>query len=139
MSGRYKSARRGGYEVSSVGDRRFSAMYARLGDGRTIEEHYQCDVKGYDPGGVNWRLGKGKPPLDPSIDLWQAYLGLWLQWAKGNEDLLSRLGRYLDENEAKYALTLSDCFAKTPINQAAALAWLLNNQEAWKTGICQKE
>ena len=49
-----------GYEVSSKGDKRFSALYARMLDGRTIEEHYQCDVKGYDVGGTNWKLGKGK-------------------------------------------------------------------------------
>lgn len=35
------------YEVSSKGDKRFSAFYARLKDGRTIEEAYQLDVKGY--------------------------------------------------------------------------------------------
>ena len=56
-------ARHGGYEVSSRGDRRFSAFVARLPEGRTIEAVYQCDIKGYDPGGTNWRLGKGKPPL----------------------------------------------------------------------------
>lgn len=37
----------GGYEVSSQGDKRFSALYARLKDGRTIEEAYQLDVKNF--------------------------------------------------------------------------------------------
>lgn len=36
-----------GYEVSSQGDKRFSALYARLKDGRTIEEAYQLDVKNF--------------------------------------------------------------------------------------------
>ena len=35
------------YEVSTKGDKRFSALNARLKDGRTIEEAYQLDVKGY--------------------------------------------------------------------------------------------
>jgi hypothetical protein len=36
-----------GYEVSTVGDKRFSALVAKLKDGRTIEEAYQLDVKGF--------------------------------------------------------------------------------------------
>lgn len=66
----------GGYEVSTAGDKRFSALVARI-DGRTIEAHYQCDVKGYAPGSSDWKLGKGKPPLDPSVDTYGAYLQLW--------------------------------------------------------------
>lgn len=42
-----------GYEVSSKGDKRFSAFNAILSDGRSIEQHYQCDVKGYNIGGTN--------------------------------------------------------------------------------------
>ena len=49
----YTWSRRGGYECSSKGDKRFSAFTARLPDGRTIEEHYQCDIKSYEPGGTN--------------------------------------------------------------------------------------
>ena len=54
-------ARYGGYECSSHGDKRFSALFAKLADGRTIEMHYQCDVKGYQPGGIgtmrDWMSG----------------------------------------------------------------------------------
>lgn len=57
------------YEVSSNGDKRFSALVARLLDGRTIEEAYQLDVKGYRRLGSDWRLGKGKPPMIPTNDL----------------------------------------------------------------------
>lgn len=118
----YRWQRFGGYECSSKGDRRFSAFSARLADGRTIEEHYQCDVKGYDPGGRNWRLGKGKPPLDPTKDLWQAYLGLWADWALLNMPLIHELKRLADQHGG----VLSDRFATTPVNQARALATLLN-------------
>ena len=68
-------SRYGGYECSTRGDRRFSAFTALLHDGRTIEQHYQCDIKGYQPGGRNWRLGKGKPPIRQT-DLWEEYLSM---------------------------------------------------------------
>ncbi len=119
---RFQWARFGGFECSSKGDKRFSALYAKLPDGRTIEEHYQCDVKGYQPGGRDWRLGKGKPPLDPSTDLWKEYLGLWQIWAAAHPELM-------DELRAQVSLknyTLSDRFASTPISQARALAEILN-------------
>lgn len=51
----------GGYEVSTAGDKRFSAFNAKLRDGRSIEAHYQCDVKGYDPKGTNWSIGSQLP------------------------------------------------------------------------------
>ncbi len=111
----------GGYECSSRGDKRFSALFAYMPDGRTIEMHYQCCVKGYDPGGTNWRLGKGKPPLDPTVDLWGAYMSLWWVWADHHLELMREL-----HWEASAKGILSDRFATTPINQAHALAELLN-------------
>lgn len=112
-----------GYEVSSAGDRRFSAFGARLEDGRTIEEHYQCDVKGFDPGGTNWRLGKGKKPFRVSDnDLWAAYLCLWLRWAVVHRAEMAEL-RHL---AAAHGGVLTDRFATTPINQARALAVILD-------------
>jgi hypothetical protein len=113
----------GGYEVSSQGDRRFSALYAQLADGRTIEQAYQLDVKGYRRlGATDWRDGKGRPPLDPLTrdQLWDAYLALWRQWAAENPDLLGDLRR------RAAGRTLTDKFASTPISQARALAILLD-------------
>ncbi len=115
-------ARRGGYECSSKGDGRFSALNARLPDGRTIEQHYQCDIKGYQPGGTRWQLGKGKPPLDPNRDLWSAYFALWVIWAIQNPALIQELR----SKAAEHGNVLSDCFASTPVNQARALAEILN-------------
>lgn len=111
----------GGYECSSKGDRRFSALFAFLPDGRTIEMHYQCDIKGYKPGGRNWMLGKGKPSLDPSVDLWGAYLALWRTWAANHPDLMREL--YWTASDIGI---LSDRFATSPVNQARALAEILN-------------
>ena len=111
-----------GYEVSSKGDKRFSAMFAKMPDGRSIEMHYQCDIKGYDPGGRNWRLGKGKPPLDPSKDLVKEYQKLWEIWAKDNQELLLELKVIVRSHNN----TLTDMFATSDVNQARALSIILN-------------
>ena len=118
-----------GYEVSSKGDSRFSAFYAIMPDGRSLEMHYQCDVKGYQPGGRDWKLGKGKPPLDKNVDTWEAYLGLWVLWAKDNLPLMRELWFKTVENPV-----LRDRFASTAINQAHALCEILNHPEWLKEG-----
>ena len=109
------------YECSSKGDKRFSAFYARLEDGRSIEEHYQCDVKGYCPGGTNWRLGKGKPALDPSKNLFLSYAGLWWDYFQLNPDLAEEI------KKIKLSHSLTDRFANTNVNQATAISWLVEN------------
>lgn len=111
-----------GYEVSTRGDARFSAFRARLADGRSIEEVYQCDVKGYDPGGRDWRRGKGRPGLYPT-DLWAEYMALWRSWAKEHPELIAELMQLIGPDGK-----LRDRFASTPINQARALAVLLNEE-----------
>lgn len=115
-----------GYEVSSKGDKRFSAFNAVMADNRTIEMHYQCDVKGYEPGGVNWKLGKGKPPKNKMTqdELYEGYLNLWRIWAQDKTQLLDEL--YALSTFFNYSL--KDMFAKTPVNQAVALAQLINER-----------
>ena len=105
----YSWKRYGGYEVSTHGDKRLSAF---------------CALKGYDKGGTNWRLGKGKPPLNPISKeyLWDEYISLWWQWAEANPELMNELKVHAD----KYNRVLSDKFATTPINQARALSTILN-------------
>ena len=124
MKKKYTWARYGGYECSSKGDKRFSAFCAIMPDGRTVEQHYQCDVKGYDVGGTDWRLGKGKPPLKPMSkdDLYQAYLSLWKVWAMNHKNLLTELAQKAKEHN----YVLSDMFATSEVNQAHALADCLN-------------
>lgn len=121
----FKWERFGGYEVSTRGDRRFSALNAILSDGRSIEMHYQLDnsCKGYDHGGTDWKLGKGKPPLTAisKDELWEAYLSLWRVWASNNVSLMRDL--YVQARHR--GNTLSDQFATTDINQARALAIIL--------------
>lgn len=124
------------YEVSSKGDKRFSALYAKLPDGRTIEEAYQLDVKGYREQGNNWRKGKGKPPLkDISRDeQWLQYKDLWRQYLDANpeleSDLINKVWTVRREGNRMMLdiKTLTDQFAETPINQARALAELLSER-----------
>lgn len=108
-----------GYELSTRGDSRFSALVARMPDGRTIEAHYQCDVKGYNPGGRNWQAGKGKPSLRP-VDQWVEYLALWQRWARENPGLIE------DLRVKAAGRVLTDRFATSQVNQARALAHILN-------------
>jgi len=113
-----------GYEVSSQGDTRFSALSAKLKDGRTIEEAYQLDIKGYRVQGNDWKLGKGKPPLNPMSkeESWAAYKNLWSQYLQENPNLET------DLREKSKGRVLTDKFATTDVSQARALAELLNEQ-----------
>lgn len=113
-----------GYEVSSQGDKRFSALYAKMPDGRTIEQWYQCDIKGYDIGGTNWKLGKGKPSLIewPDDEQWRMYLNLWKLWCLHNAQLYG----WLAQHQKTGGFVLTDRFATSHINQARALAAIMN-------------
>lgn len=123
----FKWARRAksGYEVSSKGDSRFSAFYAILPNGNSIEYEYQVNVKLY-PG---IKEGKGKPPLDPTKNLWAEYLNLWRMWASDNIPLMRELYRAAVANN----YTLTDMFATSSNNQARALATILNELCGYKT------
>lgn len=136
------------YEVSTVGDRRFSAMVARFNPGTiiegvdvggmTIEQVYQSVIK---------KSRKGQPPAEDSMinrpiiesqlseearrdfysnnkEDWSyriGYLPLWQEWAKQNPQLIEELR----ENSA--GKTLTDKFANTRVSQARALAEILNS------------
>lgn len=110
------------YEVSSKGDARFSAFYARLPDGRSIEEVYQCDIKGYK----TIRSGKGQPPLRKISPVVQeyAYLSLWRQWSEFKQNRIWELAQHATDHKYR----LSDMFArKGGVNQAHALVMILND------------
>lgn len=113
-----------GYECSSQGDARFSALCAVMPDGRTLEMWYQCDVKGYDPGGRSWRKGKGQLPIIPypGDELYLAYKTLWRIWAVNNTELLQDLITLVQPHNNH----LTDKFAHSNVNQARALSEILN-------------
>lgn len=123
----FQWGRTGGYEVSTKGDRRFSALVSRLSDGFTIEEHYQLRLKGHGALGVDeWKVGKGKAPVGhwPGDTLYEAYRDLWFQWADENPALIDELRHKARQHDGM----LSDQFATTPISQARALADVLNTK-----------
>ena len=126
-----------GYEVSSQGDKRFSALNATFKEGtvidgidvggRTIEDVYQSVIK---------KSGKGQAPskdsklYNPSLTTKEQqedysysedYLPLWQEWARQNPSLIEEL------REKSNGKTLTDKFASTRVSQARALAEILNN------------
>ena len=115
-SGKFTYSKTEGFEVSTKGDnfgKQFSALNARLKDGRTIEEAYQ-QAKG---------TGKGQPAKDPNFDYYGTYKSLWQQWAKENPGKIKELKDYLDKNNIT---TLRDRFATTENRQDRALSEILN-------------
>lgn len=115
------------YEVTTKGDKRFSPLVACMPDGRTIEAWYQCDVKGFNPGGTDWKVGKGLPPAIPYLpgELYRAFLGLYRIWAVHNPELLKEL-----YEKTKHYRVLRDVFSNPKemhsVNQARALAQIMN-------------
>lgn len=93
-----------------------------LPNGKSIEFTYQTSVKGYN----SIKEGKGKPPLNPNVNLYEEYLKLWKIWAKTHDKLLSELML----NISKFNYVLSDRFATTEVNQAHALADILNERQS---------
>lgn len=136
-----------GYELSLRGDRRFSAMYARMNPGTelfgvdvggiTVEDIYQKVVK---------RSGKGCAPaadsmvyapgvskdLAEELSYRKGYLPIWLEWARQNPVFVDRL-RIMAAGKV-----LTDAFASTGVSQARALADILNG-DAPKMVIPLKE
>lgn len=126
-SSRYKVKDANNFEVSTKGDKRFSALVACLMDGRTIETAYQLDVKGYRQDVVgsvkfdSWKIGKGKPSKNHTcpFKLYEDYKALWRKWLNENpkrRDYLLSLA----------PVNLTDMFASSNISQARALAELMN-------------
>lgn len=128
-----------GYEVSSAGDKRFSALYAKFKQGtvidgvdvsdKTIEYVYQNVIK---------KSSKGKAPsqdsklYNPSLTTKEqredfsynnGYLPLWQEWARQNPDLIAELA------EKAAGKTLTDKFANTNVSQARALSDILIQQQ----------
>lgn len=126
-----------GYEVSTRGDKRFSALVATFKEGtviegvdvggKTIEEVYQSVIK---------KSGKGRAPskdsklYNPSLTNKEeledfsykvGYLPLWKEWASQHPELIQEL------KEKSKGKILTDRFANTRVSQARALADILNS------------
>lgn len=129
------------YEVSSAGDIRFSAKYAKFKEGTviegvdvggyTIEQVYQTLIKQGKLRKSDAKTGRPSNPklLDPTLtddasreDLSYSvgYLPLWRTWSEQNPELISEL------REKAKGKVLTDQFAKSRVSQARALAQILN-------------
>ena len=129
-----------GYEVSTRGDKRFSALVATFNKGtiidgvdvggRTIEDVYQSVIK---------KSRKGQAPAKDSklyneslktkeeredFSYTEGYLPLWQEWARQNPQLMDEL-RIKAQGK-----TLTDQFANTRVSQARALSEILGGPEA---------
>jgi intein/homing endonuclease len=122
------------YEVSSKGDKRFSAFFAQLSDGRYIEDIYQLDIKGNGKA-VPKLLTDKQNPTKSSIQKtgnftrqvskeqsWKEYKSLWEQYLNENPGLEQ------DLRQQAAGKVLTDQFAATDVSQARALAELLNER-----------
>lgn len=132
-----------GYEVSTRGDKRFSALVATFNKGtiidgvdvggRTIEDVYQSVIK---------KSRKGQAPAKDSklyneslktkeeredFSYTEGYLPLWQEWAKQNPQLIDEL-RIKAQGK-----TLTDQFANTRVSQARALSEILSGSETQVT------
>lgn len=134
------------YEVSTAGDRRFSALNARFKNGtiifghdvsdRTIESVYQHGVK-QDDWITDNNSKTGKPKSNKIIkgntedsSYYEGYLPLWKEWAKQNTSLLN------DLRQKARGKVLTDKFANTKVSQARALADILNvdnSKNTWQS------
>jgi len=124
---RYKYARRVNkgesyYEVSSKGNKEYSALYAKIKD-KSIEEIYQLDIKGYRNTIKDWKQAKGKPSLiERTMDeQYKLYKNLWYLYFKNNPNL------YLNILNKGKDTTITDMFGNTEINQARAICDLCNS------------
>ncbi|AFF28027.1 gp29 [Sphingomonas phage PAU] len=111
------------YEFSSQGDKRFSPLFAKLRDGRTIEQAYQLDVKGHRIRTNDWLLAKGKPPLNDKTvaQLYSEFKELVIRFLKENMKLLKEFIEIAKRHE-----NFIDRFATTEINQARAYSEIAN-------------
>ena len=111
------------YEVSSAGDKRFSAGWAEI-DGRTIEDIYQVDIKGgvkTGPGRFAYST-KGNPPApdSPAASMtpeqqYESYKALWRRFFDQNPNMLDEIA------EKSKGKIITDVHGSGEVNQARAI------------------
>lgn len=111
------------YELSSKGDKRYSPLFAKLPDGRTIEEAYQLDIKGYRHLYDDWKLVKGKQPLSGLTEeqLYDQFKLLLKEFLTSNGELFHDL-----INISKKYENFTDMFASGYVSQARAYCEIIN-------------
>ncbi|MGG5810957.1 DUF2493 domain-containing protein [Falsiroseomonas sp. CW058] len=117
-------------ECSTRGDRRFSALCARIRarGNRTIEEIYQSS-KVFEDGstGLEWRAAKGRPPIN-LVEVRGLYGELWDEYIAENRDLLHVL---------RSASGLSDMFGRPGSACQATELWRIRcGSRAMRVLVC---
>lgn len=120
----FRWRRLGGYEVSSEGDKRFTAKYAIMHDGRSLQEWYVNDIKQFDVRTYGLYGPAVRKPKTYNPDLFEEYLDLWRVWAFYNKPLMRELYKLSRDHQTPFVL--SNRFAHTSINNARALSIVLN-------------
>ena len=106
-------------ECSSMGDKRFSALYARV-DGKTIEQHYQ-EAKVFECGTIlPWRKRKGLKAANAAHCL-ALYSQLWDRYIAEHPELLDVLVT---------ASGVSDFYGKKGSACQATELWRIRNSHA---------
>lgn len=132
-----------GYEVSTKGDSRFSALNAKFKQGTiidgvdvsemTIEAVYQSVIKKSRKGQAPARTSKlfklelKTKSEQEDFSYTEGYLPLWQEWARQNPELIEEL------REKSKDKVLTDRFANTRVSQARALADILQQIDFNKT------
>lgn len=110
-------------ECSGLGDRRFSAFWARIKarDNRSIEQIYQA-AKVFEDGsaGLHWRRAKGRQAVNQQ-DVNRLYAALWNEYIAENPELLEVL---------KNATGLTDMFGKQGSCCQATELWRIRNERS---------
>lgn len=105
-------------ECSSAGDKRFSAFYAKLPDGRTIEQVYQAaKVLSCGATGLSIKEAKGKRPVNLR-EVRELYGRLWDEYIQANPQLIPVL---------QAASGLSDRFGRPGSVCQATELWRIRN------------
>jgi len=121
------------YEVSSKGDTRYSAIFAKI-DNKSIEEIYQLDIKGYRGEVSHWKEAKGKPPKNKTVEeAYKEYKKLWEKYFDTYPELLDEIAEKAKDK------TITDMFGITPVNQARAICEILNERKPMKSKFLNKD
>lgn len=121
----YKIGKYPYYEVSSKGDKRFSAFYARIiqRGNRSVEEIYQAaKIMPDGSTGLTWRQAKGHCPMNIT-EVAELYHQLWKEYLDENPHLM---------NVLKDQSGLSDMFGKEGNQCQADTLWRLSRGQEMK-------
>lgn len=113
-----------GLEVTSKGGligKRFSPFFMKHKSGKSLENYYQLDIKGYGKlGYTSWKQVKGEAPLNPDIDCYETFKTLYWEYFRNNPSVLYELAVLGIDH------VFTDLHATSSNTQARAYSEILN-------------